>query len=210
MLLWGCGDLDQKPTNHSVISLTGPFTTCRTYVQEDIFSYCIYQKAEHLETLKDVHYYCPLAKEWEEACRHVWGAKRAREPRGLSFMQLIDGCGGFSDCAFEVIDRNPSKDISIQLKRCYDYVVADIKDCVGHAMQMWLNQKPTKEEIRIFMDKEVYLSETELYFIAKEDFCRGENVCVGSSNNDKKCRQFQKKIKSKPNACHSRWGNIKH
>ena len=190
------------------VALSDALSSCSEYRQEDVFAYCIYQKAEYLETLEEVEHHCPLAKKWEESCRHTWGAKRARNPQGLSFSQLIEGCAGFSDCAFEVIDALPSKDIHVQLKRCHDYVVADNKDCVSHAMQSWLNKKPSKEAVRTFMDKEAYLSDTAILLLAQEDFCQGWNVCTEQSNNDIKCRQYQKKRRMRRDQCRKKWGNI--
>ena len=73
---------------HQTIQLKGTFVACQKYASKDIFSYCIYQKAEHLETVKDVHYYCPMTQEWEEACRHVWGAKLVRRGRELNSFML--------------------------------------------------------------------------------------------------------------------------
>ena len=198
-----------EPPSFSAIKLSGPFTSCRNYTQKEIFSYCIYLKSEHLHTLEDVHYYCPLAEKWEEACRFNWGSKRARDHRDLSFEQLLDGCAGFSDCTFEIIDALPSKDINTQLDRCRTHVKADLNDCLSHAMQMWLNTQPSVKDIQVFLEKNPYLSKTELSFVAEHVHCKGWEVCTQKSNNHIKCRQLLKHIKKRRNVCRESWGNMR-
>ena len=194
---------------HQKVRLTGTFLSCRKYVSEEIFSYCIYQKSEHLSTLEDVHYYCPMTKGWEEACRHVWGAKLVRQGRGLDFEELMDGCAGFSDCAFEILDALPSKKVLTQLDLCIRYVKADQKDCISHTMQRWINTRPSKKELFDFMEENPYHTQDTLYFVGLYDHCHSLGACEGQSNNDKKCRQEKKKLRSNPNLCRGNWGDMR-
>ena len=194
---------------HQKVRLSGKFLVCRKYARRDIFSYCIYQKSEHLETLEDVHYYCSMTQEWEEACRHVWGAKIVRQRRELNFEELMDGCAGFSDCAFEILDAFPSKQVLAQLDLCIRYVSADQKDCISHTMQRWMNTRPSKQDVLHFMNTNPYHTQETLYFVGLYDYCYSLGVCEGQSNNEKKCRQEQNKLSSNPNLCRGKWGDMR-
>ena len=209
-----CSVEETKPSvsvlqDHQKVRLSGKFLACRKYSSKETFSYCIYQKAENLETLEDVHYYCPLTQQWEESCRQIWGAKLVRKEQKLSFEDLMDGCAGFSDCAFEILDAVPSKEVLKQLDLCLQYVRADQKDCISHAMQRWTNTGPNKQEVLRFMSENPYHTMDTLYFIGLYDYCHSLGVCEGESNNEKKCRQVKKKLRSDPNLCRGSWGDMR-
>ena len=132
----------------------------------------------------------------------------AHHHRDLAFDDFMKGCGGFSDCAFEVIDALPSQDVNIQLERCHRYVIADRKDCISHAMQRWLNTSPTEKEVSAFLERDPYYTNEVMYFVAEHNYCQSWNLCIGDSNNAKKCRSAMKKVKKNRNPCRGRWGNM--
>ena len=76
--------------------LKSPFSLCRKYTDRKIFEYCIYQKASHLFSVEEVHFYCAMAGDWEESCRHTWGLKRVRmiQEHRIDLETLLDGCRG--------------------------------------------------------------------------------------------------------------------
>jgi hypothetical protein len=194
---------------HQKKRLSGSFLSCRKYASPEIFSYCIYQKSEHLTSLEDVQYYCTLTGEWEEACRHVWGAKMVRAERGLTFNQLMEGCAGFSDCAFEILDALPSKEVQKQINLCVQYVEADQKDCIGHAMQRWVNSDPTRLEVNAFLEEHNHHTPETLHFIALISLCRPLDVCTGDSQNAKKCRMEKERLENQPHVCREKWGDMR-
>ena len=210
--LFSCVDAEQTVDipvqEHQKKSLAKEFVSCREYADKEVFSYCIYQKAGFLDSVDDVEYYCSMAGKWEEGCRHTWGAKMVRSHQNMSFDDFMKGCGGFSDCAFEIIDAIPSKDIDVQLSRCQRYVIADRQDCIRHAMQRWINTTPSKQDFVRFLANDPYLDDMVLHYVAEHNYCRSWDLCTGQSNNSKKCRIAMKKIKKTRNPCRGKWGNM--
>lgn len=194
---------------HQKKRLSGSFLSCRKYASPEIFSYCIYQKSEHLTTLKDVQYYCALTGKWEEACRHVWGAKMVRADRGLTFKHLMEGCAGFSDCAFEILDALPSKEVQKQITLCVQYVEADQSDCIGHAMQRWSNSDPPSTAVAQFLEENPHHTPATIHYVALMSLCRSLDACAGDRDHANKCRQEMERLKKESHVCREKWGDMR-
>ncbi|MAA79436.1 MAG: hypothetical protein CL916_09260 [Deltaproteobacteria bacterium] len=122
------------------------------------------------------------------------------------FEELIVGCAGFSDCAMEFIDGLPIRDSSIQRKRCKKYTRSDKQDCLRHAMQMWANMRPTKEQAEIFLRDQPYLDDIEIAYVAEVAYCNQWNLCSDKTNNHIKCRSFTKQLRKNDKQCRQNWG----
>ncbi|MEC7986330.1 MAG: hypothetical protein VX278_14285 [Myxococcota bacterium] len=204
VLLYACrSEVQPRSIPYPDATLEAPFSLCRKYTEKSIFEYCVYQRASSLFTLEEVHFYCPMAGIWEESCRHTWGLKRLRmtHKSRLSLEELLDGCGGFSDCSFEVIDARPSEDTLIQLERCSQYVVSDFRDCVLHAMQRWYSQKPSADQVQTVLEGFPQLPDQATEYIANVVYCQGIGSCEGALRSHQNCRRHIRRLQKKPRLC---------
>ena len=204
LLVCACrSDVQIHPVPYSDKKLEAPFSLCRKYTDKSIFEYCIYQKASSLFSLEEVHFYCPMAGKWEESCRHTWGLKRLRmtHKNRLSLEKLLDGCGGYSDCSFEVIDARPSEDTLIQLERCSQYVVSDFRDCVLHAMQRWYSQEPSADHVQKVLEEFPQLPDQATEYIANVVYCQGVGSCEGTLRTHQNCRRHIRRLQKNPRLC---------
>lgn len=188
--------------------LSGNFAKCSNYSEEKVFEYCIYQQAGSLFEIKDVHKYCSLSGNWEEACRHAWAVNRIQKGGAEPLEEVIEGCRGYSDCAFEFIDARPSRDTSTQLKRCRKYVTTDRESCIMHAMQMWANSQPSEEDVVQFMATSRTLSSPELRYASEYQYCKNWNVCTEQSKNHQKCQKMIQSLKREKRRCRRNWGKM--
>ena len=175
LVFWILGCLPEKDSAPSFQppTVSGIFAKCMTYTEEKTFAYCIYQQSGGLYEIEDVHRYCPLSGDWEEACRHAWSVNRIQKGGSESLEELLEGCAMYSDCTFEFIDARPSRDTNVQLSRCRKYVTADRESCIMHAMQMWANSQPDQTQVAAFVDTTRPLSHVEIRYASEYQYCKG-------------------------------------
>jgi hypothetical protein len=213
LLVLACGEapappeLPSRPASQQAL---GDVPDCAAYAEDaQAFAYCAYQRVGEARTVEDVQRLCDHAGDWSEECRESWAGSGQHCEAGLE--PLLSLCAEDA-CRFAVVDSCPAEGVLQQVEACERRTGRFDKDCVGHAMQVWLIQGPSPEEIGALMARPGHNASTIGAWAGLAMARIGEGTCAappdGSTpaiGNLDWCERSMKRCSTEPDWCSEHW-----
>ena len=183
----------------SIAQLSG----CQDYLDlPEVYGFCLVQWAGRGQGRRSVDEMCSEAGDWEDECRVAWVTSRAGEHSHWETDLLLDACPpAAGDCRFEVLDKRPNRDVSVQIQLCFERARAYSGDCVAHALERWVRTRPSPDEIETVAQSAIAPDRIGQY-VATLKVCFGIiDECVGSEAVVTECERRLDQLVAKPEVC---------
>ncbi len=185
------------------IRTIGETSGCEAYADlPDVYGFCLVQWASRGQGRNTVDDICSEAGSWDHECRMAWVTSRADEDSRWSTDALLDACpAGADDCRFEVLDKRPNRDVALQIQLCMKNARTFAGDCTAHALERWVRDRPSLEEIERVAQSTIAPDRIGQYIAALRVCYQSIDECVGSPAVQKECNYRVGEIRQKPEIC---------
>ncbi len=202
LALAGCANEGTVPPGVATVESTT--ASCAPYADlPDAHGYCLARRVTSLRGLDEMEGLCARAGGWEEACRAAWVSEQERLRIDWPPETLLRACGSNDDCAFQVVDTRFGGDVLDAIERCATWVREYEQDCVGHALDRWLEERRPDdgEAARVLAGAPRYAALVG-YYVGAADACFGTARCAeGRTPADDACRAARDERRADPRRC---------
>jgi len=176
---------------------------CRDYKDlPDVYGFCLAQVAGRGQGKASADEICRAAGSWEDDCRSSWVASRSGEHSPWDLEVLIESCPKQkADCRFEVLDSRPHRDVMVQIERCFQYAGSFSGDCIAHALDRWVRQRPGVDEIERVAQLNIAPDRVGSYLFAIKSCYGTIDSCIGSPKVKEACINSEKDQRRDPDLC---------
>jgi len=198
----GCRSAEPPREEPGALHAADGVEACDAYgAHEASWQYCIYERIRTVERADRAEDLCSRAGSWEGACLEAWVAARLAASGDADTDVLLGLCGEHQDCAFQVLDNRPADDVLVQVQRCQEHAPTFVHDCVGHALDLWLEAGPDEAELARVIAADTGLPDHLAYVVGLSEACRGVGSCEMLTQGHDRCRRALSDIRTKRIYC---------
>lgn len=174
---------------------------CGPYAADpELLPHCLTRQSSALSSVAEVHAVCSLAGAYEAECRQLWTQRQLGVAHRRDRSALLDACGRFPDCAFEVVDMWPADTVDQQLIDC-GVAGPYVHSCVRHTLNRWLSTDPDAAEVVRLGSEGRPMGELVAEYLAVRVGCDDVGHCVETSPLGADCQRLADVFAQNPGRC---------